>query len=480
MNEYDVAIIGCGVSGVNIARRLSMYKLKIAVLEKAADISFGTSKANSGIIHGGFHHNKKYLKARLEIQGNLMFDQLHRELFFPFKRCGIIVAALHDDEMKVVEHLYKQGIDNDVIGIELCSRDRILDIEPKLSWDVCGGLFVPGGGIIEPYLFVFSLAESAKKNGVDFFTEFDVQSASFNDGFWTINSSKDNSKEPRHIKARYAVNAAGLFADDVSRMFGAEDFTIKPRKGEYYLMDRETRAQPQRVVFPVPSSVSKGMLVIPTVEGTVLVGPTADDQDDKTDFSTTAQRLDQILESGKHMIPFISRNDVITSFAGLRPCLDEDFYIDASKKAPAFVQVAGIQSPGLTASPAIGEYVKDILKNSGLELIEKPGWDPFIEKRKFSRLLSPNDLDKLISKDPCRGNVVCRCENISEAEIITAIRLGHHTLDGIKYFTRAQMGRCQGGFCTYKIIKIIMRETGLPWNEITKHCGKSKVLEGIL
>ena len=482
MNEYDVAIIGCGVSGVNIARRLSSYKLKIAVLEKAADISFGTSKANSGIIHGGFHHNKKHLKARLEIQGNLMFDQLHRELFFPFKRCGIIVAALHDDEMKVVEHLYRQGIENDVIGIELCSRDRILEIEPKLNWDVCGGLFVPGGGIIEPYLFVFSMAESAKKNGVDIYTDFEVKSASFNEGFWTINSSASNSEESKHIKARYAVNAAGLYADDVSRMFGAEDFTIKPRKGEYFLMDRATRAQPRRVVFPVPSSLSKGMLVIPTVEGTVLVGPTADDQDDKTDFSTTAQRLDQILESGKHMIPFISRYDVIASFAGLRPCLEnnDDFFIDASKKAPAFIQVAGIQSPVLTASPAIGEYVKDILKNSRLELIEKPGWDPFIEKRQYSRLLSPNDLDELISKDPAWGNVVCRCENISEAEIITAIRLGHHTLDGIKYFTRAQMGRCQGGFCTYKIIKIIMRETGLPFDKITKHGGQSKVLEGIL
>ena len=474
--DYDVAIIGCGVSGVNIARRLSSYKLKTAVLEKAADISFGTSKANSGIIHGGFHHNKKYLKARLEIQGNLMFDQLHRELFFPFKRCGIIVAALHDDEMKVVEHLYRQGVENDVIGIELCSRDRILEVEPKLSWDAAGGLFVPGGGIIEPYLFVFAMAESAMKNGVHFFTGYEAVSGSYKDGCWTVNSG-----DSRTIKARYVINAAGLFADDVSRMFGAEEYTIKPRKGEYLLMDRETRARPRRVVFPVPSSVSKGMLVIPTVEGTVLVGPTADDQDDKTDFSTADERLEQILDSGKHMIPFLSRNDVITSFSGLRPCLlNDDFYIDASKKVPAFVQVAGIQSPGLTASPAIGEYVKNLLKDMGLELTEKPGWNPYIEQRPLSRLLTPYELDGFISKDPAWGNVVCRCENISEAEIITAIRLGHHTLDGIKYFTRAQMGRCQGGFCTYKIIKIIMRETGLPWNEITKHGGASRILEGTL
>jgi glycerol-3-phosphate dehydrogenase len=470
--DYDVAVIGCGVSGVNIARRLSSYKIKTAVLEKAADVSFGTSKANSGIIHGGFHHNKKYLKARLEIQGSLMFDQLRRELDFPFKRCGIIVAALHDDEMKAVEHLYRQGVENGAIGIELCSRERILELEPKLSHDAAGGLYAPGGGIIEPYRFVFALAESALKNGVHFFTDYKVANGRYEGGRWII-----RSEDSRVIKARYAVNAAGLYADDVSRAFGAEDFTIHARKGEYFLMDKMTKARPERVVFPVPTSVSKGMLVIPTVEGTVLVGPTADEQDDKTDFSTSGDKLEQILDSGKTMIPSLSRNDVIASFAGIRPCLEEDFYIDASRKAPAFVQVAGIQSPGLTASPAIGEYVKNILKDMGLELFEKPGWDPFVEDRPKSRELSPYKLDKLITKDPAWGNVVCRCENVSEAEIIQAVRLGHHTLDGVKYFTRAQMGRCQGGFCTYKIIKIIMKETGLSWNEITKHGGASRLLE---
>ncbi|MCL2833332.1 MAG: FAD-dependent oxidoreductase [Treponema sp.] len=475
-DEYDAAIIGCGVCGVNIARRLSSYKIKTAVLEKAADVSFGTSKANSGIIHGGFHHNRKYLKARLEIQGNLMFDQLKRELKFPFKRCGIIVAALHDDEMKVVEHLYRQGVENEAIGIELCSRDRILEVEPKLSYDVVGGLYVPGGGIIEPYLYVFAMAESAMKNGVHFFTNFKVAGGRYQDKSWIISTG-----DGRTIRARYVINAAGLYADEVSKAFDAEDFTIHARKGEYFLMDKAAvKARPDRVVFPTPTSVSKGMLVIPTVEGTILVGPTADDQDDKTDFSTTSERLEQILDSGKHMIPFLSRSDVIASFAGIRPCLDEDFYIDMSAKAPAFVQVAGIQSPGLTASPAIGEYVKNLLINSGLELAEKPGWDPFIEDRPRSRTLSPFKLDELIAENPAWGNVVCRCENVSEAEIVQAIRLGHYTLDGIKYFTRSQMGRCQGGFCTYKIIKIIMRETGLSWNEVTKHGGESRLLLGEL
>ncbi|MDR2730089.1 MAG: NAD(P)/FAD-dependent oxidoreductase [Treponema sp.] len=473
--EFDAAVIGCGVSGANIARRLSAYNIKTVILEKHSDVSFGTSKANSGIIHGGFHHNKKHLKTRLEIQGNLMFDQLRRELHFPFRRCGIIVAAMHDDEMKVAEHLYMQGVENEVIGIELCSRQRILELEPKLSPDVTGGLYAPGGGIIEPYRFVFALVESAQKNGVELLTNFKVSEANRYGDFWTVRAG-----DSREIKARYVINAAGLFADEVSNIFNAEEFSINARKGEYFLMDRLTKACPSKVVFPVPTAISKGMLVIPTVEGTALVGPTADPVDDKNDFSTTSKQLEQILISGKTMIPSLSQNDVITSFAGLRPFLGEDFYIEASKKAPAFVQVAGIQSPGLTASPAIGEYVKNILLEMGLSLTEKPGWNPYVDDRPRARDLDFNEHDNLITKDKAWGNLVCRCENVSEAEIIQAVKLGHTTLDGIKYFTRAQMGRCQGGFCTYKIIKILMRETGLSWEQVTKHGGTSRVLTGEL
>jgi glycerol-3-phosphate dehydrogenase len=327
--DYDVAIIGCGVSGANIARRLSAYDIKTAILEKAPDVSFGTSKANSGIIHGGFHHNRKFLKARLEIEGNLMFDHLQRELHFPFRRCGIIVAALHEEEMKTVEHLYLQGIQNGVIGIEICSRERVLELEPKLTCDTVGGLYAPSGGIIEPYRFVFSLLESAIKNGVSLLTGFKAAAARYESQRWII-----QAQDGRQINARYAINSAGLFADKVSKIFGGEDFTVTARKGEYFLMDRLTKACPSRVVFPVPTSVSKGMLVIPTVEGTVLVGPTADEAECKEDFSTTTERLEQIFDSGKKMIPSLSRSDVITSFAGLRPCLGERFYHEMAKKSP--------------------------------------------------------------------------------------------------------------------------------------------------
>jgi glycerol-3-phosphate dehydrogenase len=472
---YDVAIIGAGVCGANVARRLSQYELDVVLLEKEIDVSLGTSKANSGIIHGGFHDHISTLKARLELQGALMFDRLHEELDFPFERCGILVAALHEDEMKAIEQLYLQGVENGVIGIEMCSRERMLELEPKLNPDVVGGLYAPSGGILEPYRFVFSLVESARNNGVQVKTEFEVEAAERRGDCWQI-----RAKGGQEIRARYVVNSAGLHADTVSAAFGAERFTIMPRKGEYYLLDRATKAKPSRVIFPVPTEVSKGILVIPTVEGTVLIGPTASPAQSKEDFATTREQLEHVLHAARMMVPAISENDVITSFAGLRAAYGSDFYIALSEKAPALVHVAGIQSPGLTASPAIGEYVKDLLKKAGLRLVEKSDWDPYVHKVPRARDADPFALDALVAQDPAYGDIVCRCECVSEAEIVAAIRAGHTTLDGIKYYTRAQMGRCQGGFCTYKIIRILMRETGMRFDQITKRGGDSFVLKGSL
>jgi glycerol-3-phosphate dehydrogenase len=474
-DSFDVAIVGAGVCGANIARKLSSYELDVALLDKEADVSFGVSKANSGIVHGGFHHNGKYLKARLEIRGSMMFDRLKSELGFPFTRCGIVVVALHEDEMRAVEQLYAQGVENGVIGIEMCSAERMLELEPKLSHDTLGGLYAPGGGIVEPYRFVFSLVESAVKNGVQVFMNWKAAAARREGDAWLV-----EAEDGRSVRARYVVNCAGLYADEVSRIFGAEDYAIKGRKGEYYLLDKLTKAKPGRVVFPVPTSISKGMLIVPTVEGTVLIGPTASPIVDREDTATTREELETILRSARNMIPDISETDVITSFAGIRPTLGEDYYIDASQAVPAFIQVAGIQSPGLTASPAIGEYVKDLLKKAGLVLVEKAEWDPFVEATSRVKDLSPFELDALVAEERAYGEIVCRCERVSEAEIVAAIRKGHTTLDGIKYFTRAQMGRCQGGFCTYKILKILMRETGMSWGEITKHGRGSTVLRGEL
>lgn len=469
---FDVTIIGAGVVGAAIARKLSAYDLKILVLEKECDVSFGVSKANSGIIHGGFHHDLTALKSRLEVRGNLMYDQLKEELHFPFTRCGIIVAAFDGDEMRAVQKLYENGVNNKVIGIELCGHERILELEPKLNRDVIGGLFAPGGGIIEPYRFVFSLIESAKKNGVEVQTDFKVVRGEWRDDHYLI-----RSEDGRSFTSRWVVNGAGLHSDEVSRCFGAEDFTILPRKGEEFLLDRNASAYTSRVVFPAPSRFSKGMLVIPTVEGTTMVGPTAELVEDKNDGSTTKDNFQKIFASARRLVPAVSERDIITSFTGLRPTLEgEDFYIEPSRRAKRFIQVAGIQSPGLTAAPAIGEYVKDLLKKEGLPLIEKADYDPAIDKIPRFRGSTKEELDRLIEENPAYGEVVCRCESVSEAEIIAAIRKGHTTLDGVKFYTRARMGRCQGGFCTYKIMKIIERETGLSPERITKRGGSSWVV----
>lgn len=470
--KYDVAVIGAGVSGAAIARKLSQYDLNTVVLEKETDVSFGTSKANSGIIHGGFHSSMKYLKARLEIQGNLMFDALQRELGFPFRRCGVIVAAFREEELKHIQQLYRQGVENGVIGIEICGRERLLDIEPKLNPDVVGGLHAPNGGIIEPYRFVFSLVESAQKNGVELLTDFKAENAEQTGGFWKISAA-----DGRTVKSKYVINAAGVYADFVSRIFGAEDFKIIPRKGEEYLLDRMSPAYPNKVIFPVPHGKTKGTLVIPTVEGTMMVGPTADEVEDKEDTTTSREHLDRIFDFARRMVPSISERDIITSFAGVRPALESgDFYIDISGEAPNFIQVSGIQSPGLTAAPAIAEYVKDLLKKLDCELVEKKDWDPLIEKVPRMRNLSHFESEKIVQQNPQYGNIVCRCEKVSEGEIVEAVRRGHKTLDGIKFFTRLGMGRCQGGFCTYKAIKIIMRETGLSYEQVTKRGAHSEVL----
>jgi glycerol-3-phosphate dehydrogenase len=467
--HFDIAIIGAGVCGAAIARVLSTYELKVVLLEKEADVAFGVSKANSGIIHGGFHHPAASLKAKLEIQGNLMFEKLHYELGFPYKRVGILVAAFSEEEMKTASHLFTQGEQNGVTGLELCSAQRIRALEPNINPDAVGGLYAPGGGIIEPYRFVFALTECAANNGCMIKTGFEVVKVNRTGDLFTLESRSGET-----VTTRYAVNAAGLYADTVSAMFGAETFTIIPRKGEEYLLDRGAAAFPNHVLFPVPAKNSKGILVIPTVEGTTMVGPTAVEVDSKEDVSTSSANLDAVFTHAKHMMPSVSRRDVITSFAGMRPALaGGDFYIAVSGKVPRLIQVAGIQSPGLTASPAIGEYVKELLKSCGCPLTEKLRIAASLPKVNAIRDLTPEQMETLIAADRGYGAIICRCETVSDAQIVEAIRKGHTTLDGIKFYTRAGMGRCQGGFCTYKILKILSRETGRPITSFTKRGGNS-------
>lgn len=476
MEQYDVAVIGAGVTGMAAAAVLSRYQLRVAVLEKAADVSFGVSKANSGIVHGGFHYPLTTLKGRLEILGNLMFEKLQYELGFPFRRCGIIVAAFSGEELATVRKLYQRGVENRVPRIELCSRERVRELEPKLADTVMGGLYAPNGGVIEPYRYVFALTELAKANGVEVLTEFKVESAEWKDGVRELRAA-----DGRAVQAKWTVNAAGLFADEVSALLGGEIFKIHPRKGEEYLLDRHSAAYPSKVIFPVPTAHSKGVLVIPTVDGTTMVGPTADLTEDKYDNATTADNMRRIFGMAKKMVPAVSERDLITSFSGSRPVLDtEDFFIAPSKTAPNLIQAAGIQSPGLTASPAVGEYIRDLLREQGVGMKEKKTVRTSIPHAQAIRQKSREEADKLHAENPAWTRIICRCESISEAEIVNAIRHGHTSLDGIKLYTRAGMGRCQGGFCSYKVMKIIARETGMPLEKITKRGGAGNLVCGHL
>ena len=473
---YDTAIIGAGVTGAATAWQLSRYDIKCVVIDKAADCGFGVSKANSGIIHGGFHHSTTSLKAKLEVEGNLMIDAMQHALHFPYVRTGILVVAFSEEEMQTVRKLYKRGLDNGLKGLELCSRERTLELEPKLQDNVVGSFYAPNGGTIEPYRYVFALMENAQLNGVEFKRNTQIISGKFTDGIWHLTAADGTI-----IKARYVVNAAGLYADKVSESCGAEKFTIHPRKGEEYLLDRTSAARPDKVIFPVPTKNSKGVLVIPTPGGTTMIGPTADMVDDKEDAATTGEHFDKILAMTENMVKGVARRDVITAFAGLRPAIEgDDFYIAPSKLVPNFIQAAGIQSPGLTASPAIGVYIKDLLKKNGLQLIEKS--DIIYENPVHHEVRNLDDekLAALCEEDPAYSRIICRCEQITEAEIVDAVRCGHTTVDGVKFFTRSGMGRCQGGFCSAKILEIISRESGIPMTELTKRGANSRIMENKL
>ncbi len=471
--EYDVLIIGAGVVGASVARLLSRYRIRVAVIDREVDVSFGTSKANSGIIHAGFHAPFGTLKARLVVEGNRQFDRLAEELEFPFERRGELVVAFNEEELHILQSLYENGRKNNVQYIEIIGRNGVLEMEPNLSTDIIGALYAPTAGIIGPYEYCFALIENAVKNGVDLFLGQEAIGIEKSGNGKSGNKSlKVHTEKGTALTARFVVNAAGLYADDIAALAGMRDFKILPRKGEEYLLDRRVGRLVTRVVFPVPTEHSKGMLVIPTIDGPVMVGPTDEPVDNREDFSTTKNGLQKVFEHAKKMVPSVESTDVITSFAGIRPAAEGEDFIIGTTVVTGFINAAGIQSPGLTASPAIAEMIRDILLTQGLELAVKPDFNP--KRRAFSRIRSSVDardfdyIKKLIATEPNYARLVCRCENITEAEVVAAIRRGHTTLDSLKFATRAGTGRCQGGFCTYRIMRILHRETGIPYEKISK------------
>jgi glycerol-3-phosphate dehydrogenase len=477
MKRYDVIIIGAGVVGTSIARELSRYKLKIALLEKEEELAFGVSKSNSGIIHPGTQHSRHSLKGKLCVRGNILMRKVSRELGVDFKEVGELIVAFEKKDLPRLTQLKKEAQALGVPKLQMVNRSWLKIHEPNLSQEAIAALYAPTAGIISPYRLVYDMAENALKNQVEIYTQNKVTGisacgwAGAQDGhFFEIITSANT------FRTKYLINAAGLYADEISRLAGVSDFRIRPRKGEEFILDKKKEHLTNHLLFPLPSKNSKGILVIKTADGNPMIGPTAQDCDDKEDLSTSDEGLEKVLRSVKRMIPSISEKDIIAYFAGLRPVAGDDFIIRHEEKVPGFINVAGIQSPGLTAAPAIALLVRDILKKRGLSLREKRVFHKHRKKEMHLFAISLSQTGKLIRKDSSYGDIVCRCEMVSAKEIKDAIARGARTLDGIKFRTRAQAGRCHGSFCTTRIMKILAASTGKPLTGITKRGPGSEVV----
>ena len=460
----DVIIIGAGVSGCAVARELSRYELDICVLEKESDVCEGTSKANSGIVHGGFDAKPGTLKAKLNVLGNQMMDEMAEKLDFPFRRNGAMVVCQSKEEMAVLDELMERGKKNGVEGMEMLSRSQALLLEPNLADTVYAAIHIPSSGIVCPFEMNLAYAENAVQNGVQFHLETEVkQIEKMENGFRVLT-------DKGMFETRFLINAAGVYADIFHNMVSREKIHITPRRGEYCLLDKNAGNLVERTIFQIPTPKGKGVLVTPTVHGNLLIGPTAADITDKEGTETTSDGLEEVMKKCTKSVKNIPKRQIITSFAGLRAHEDDgDFIIQEVKDAKGFIDVAGIESPGLSSVPAIGVYVRDIM--AGLtELCEKK---EFCERRKrITRIseLSREEQNGLIQENPAYGQIVCRCEGVTMGEILDAIHrpLGATTLDGIKRRTRAGMGRCQAGFCTPKNMELLAEELHLELKDIRK------------
>lgn len=469
--KADVVIIGGGIVGTAIARELSRYNADIVLLEKAPDVAMGTSKANSGILHAGFDAKPGSLKAKTNVRGNQLYRKIHKELGLNIKYTGSLVVAKTSEEMETLKELLERGAENGVPGLELLDKETVLKMEPNLAEDVAGALWAPTGGVLCPFGAVIAFAENAVRNGVRIYTECPAEQVVVEDG-----KVKGVQTPNGFIAAQYVINAAGVHADDISRTAGDNSFSIKPRRGEYVLFDKAVAKLVNTVIFPTPSKVSKGILVSPTAHGNLFVGPNAQDIDDKEDVATTPAGIQEIISGARRMVPNLPLNASITQFSGLRAAADSgDFIIKQSDSVTGLIHAAGIQSPGLTAAPAIAEIIIDILANAGFALTENADFNPVNPPKANFHELSNKEKAELIAKNPLYGRVICRCESVTEGEIIDAIKApcGARTVDGVKRRTRAGMGRCQGGFCGPRVTAILARELNMPVTAVRKDTTQS-------
>ena len=472
---YDVIIIGAGVSGAASARELSRCAARVCVLEKEEDVCCGTSKANSAIVHAGYDAAPGSLMAKLNVRGNALMGDLAKDLDIPFRRIGSLVVCLSEEDMPGLQALYDRGQANGVPDLRIIYHDELLQMEPNLSEETYAALYAPTAGIVCPFGLNIALAENAAMNGVEFHFDTEVQSLERRQGGgWILHTSQGS------YETRLVVNAAGVYADSLHNMISSGKIHITPRRGDYCLLDKTTGSHVNHTIFPLPGKYGKGILVSPTIHGNLLLGPTAIDVADPEATNTTADGLAQVLENAGRYVKEIPYKNVITSFAGLRTHEDgHEFIIGEVPGAENFIDCAGIESPGLTSSPAIGEMVAEIVR-AKLELSEK---EHFISRRKG--IMNPTQLpdgerQEWIRRHPAYGHIVCRCEHISEGEILDAIHrpLGARSLDGVKRSVRAGMGRCQGGFCSPRVMELLSRELDIPLEQITKRGGASTLLCG--
>ncbi len=474
MATFDIAIIGGGVIGAMIARKLSAYKLDICIIEKECDVAMGATRANSAIVHAGFDAKEDSLKARMNVRGSQMMEEIADQLGVKYKRNGSLVIGFSEDDRAAVEALCERGIKNGVEGVRVVGREELKALEPNISDNAICALYAPTGAIICPYELTIAAVGNAMDNGCELYLAYNVEFVKYEEGIYKICSAD------KIVAAKYIINAAGLHSDDIAKMVGDDSFSVHARRGEYILLDRECGDIARHTVFRVPSKMGKGILVSPTVDGNLLLGPTSEDIEDKDDKSVTRHGLDKVIkEAGENLCVSVPINKSITSFCGLRAVGSSgDFII--KKSAENFITLGGIESPGLSSAPAIAEYVAEMLCDMGLELEEKSDFDPIRAPKHEFHNASIEEKAEIIKKDPSYGRIICRCETVSEGEILDAIRSNPPalTVDAVKRRTRSGMGRCQGGFCGTYVMELIARETGKKFEEVTKSGGKSTMVVG--
>lgn len=469
---YDVLIIGAGVIGAMTAHRLSHSNISLCIAERGNDVAIGASKANSAIVHAGFDAAFGSLKATLNVRGSKMMPKICKDLDVSYVNNGSLVIGFNDSDRRKLADLLENGVKNGVEGLELIARERLAALEPNISDNAVCALYAPTGAIICPYELTVSAIGNAMDNGADLKLNFNVSSVNEKNGYYEVFSSDGEC-----IKSKIVINAAGLYSDEIAAMFGDSSVKVHPRRGEYLLLDKECGNLVSHTIFTIPTKMSKGILVSPTVDNNLLLGPTSVDCINKEDKSTSRSGINSVISAAELSVKGIDPRAAITSFCGLRAAGNTgDFIINMPKKG--FVNAAGIESPGLSASPAIAEYIENMLTDSGVSFEDKPDAIKTHRSYRHFNALSNDEKNKIISEDKSFGNIICRCEHISEGEILHALKTNPkpRDLDGIKRRTRAQMGRCQGGFCSPYITEIISKELGIPIEQVTKKGGKSGIL----